>query len=330
METSVDKDLITRPGFNLGRVITSKKKWDAVKGVKRIKRSHRQIRTENVFRRSLVIVALLTVVIVLGILLTLIWQSIPSIKAVGIGYLWGKTWDPVRDVYGAYPFLIGTLLTSFLSLIISIPFSFAVGIFLGEYYPNGWLSNLLKNTVELIAAVPSVIYGFWGLAVMVPIVRSFESGIGVSPVGLGIFTSSLILAIMIIPYAASLSRSMIQMVPSNLKEAAYSLGATRWEVIRSVILPYTKSGLFAGVLLSLGRALGETMAVTMVIGNTSLIPKSIFSPGNTMASVIANEFTEADHPQYLSALIELGLVLFCVTVVINMIGKRLIGRFTND
>src|SRR4029078_1499242 len=144
------------------------------------------------------------------------------------------------------------------------------------------------------------------------------------PYGIGIFTSALILTIMIIPYAASLGREMIRMVPSSLKEAAYSLGATRFEVIRTVILPYTKSGLFAGVLLSLGRALGETMAVTMVIGNTSLIPKSIFAPGNTMASVIANEFTEADHPQYLSALIELGLVLFLVTVVINMIGKRII------
>jgi len=329
MDTSVDQDLITRPGLNLGRVITSKKIWDAVKGVKRIRRSHRQIRTENVFRRTLIIVALAMIVLVLGIMVTLAWQSIPSIKSVGLSYLWGQTWDPVRDIYGAYPFLIGTLLTSFLALIISIPFSFAVGIFLGEYYPNGWLPNLLKNTVELIAAVPSVIYGFWGLAVLVPIVRSFESGIGISPVGLGIFTSSLILAVMIIPYAASITRSMVNMVPSTLKEAAYGLGATRWEVIRSVILPYTKSGLFAGVLLSLGRALGETMAVTMVIGNTSLIPKSIFSPGNTMASVIANEFTEADHPQYLSALIELGLVLFCVTVVINMIGKRLVSKFTN-
>jgi len=236
----------------------------------------------------------------------------------------------VQDIYGAYPFLLGTLLTSFLALIISIPFSIAVAIFLGEYYPKGWLPDLLKNTVELIAAVPSVIYGFWGLAVLVPIVRTFETKIGVEPVGVGIFSSSLILAVMIIPYGASLGRSVIQMVPSNLKEAAYSLGATRWEVIRSVIIPYTKSGLFAGILLSLGRALGETMAVTMVIGNTSIIPKNIFAPGNTMASVIANEFTEADKPVYLSALIELGLVLFLVTVVINMIGKRVISRFTNE
>lgn len=329
MESSIDNNIITRPENILGRVITSTKIRDAVKGVKRIKRSHRQIRAENVFRKTLIIVALLMVILVLGIMLTLAVESVLSVKSTGLAYLWGKTWDPVRDIFGAYPFLLGTLLTSFLALFISVPFSFAVAIVLGEYYPKGWLPNLLKNTVELIAAVPSVIYGFWGLAVLVPIVRSFETGIGVTPIGLGIFTSSLILAIMIIPYAASLGRSMIQMVPANLKEAAYSLGATRWEVIRSVILPYTKSGLFAGVLLSLGRALGETMAVTMVIGNTSLIPKSIFAPGNTMASVIANEFTEADHPVYLSALIELGLVLFLVTVVINMVGKRLTKRFTN-
>jgi phosphate transport system permease protein len=278
----------------------------------------------------LVVVGVLLIVLVLGILLTLIVQSVPSLRQTGVKYLWGKTWDPVTDVYGAYPFLLGTILTSFTALLISIPFSFAVAVFLGEYYPQGWASNLLKNTVELIAAVPSVIYGFWGLAVMVPLVRQLEAKLGVETIGMGIFSSSIILAIMIIPYAATLGRSMIQMVPSPLKEAAYSLGATRWEVVRSVIFPYTKSGMFAGVLLSLGRALGETMAVTMVIGNTSLIPKNIFSPGNTMASVIANEFTEADHPIYLSALIELGLVLFLVTVVINMIGKRLIGRFTNE
>jgi phosphate transport system permease protein len=328
MSTSIGNTGITRSD-NL-RVIPSIKSSVGVKTNKRLKRSYRQIRTENAFRRTLVIMALAMIVLVMGIMFTLIVQSTLSIKTLGIGFLWGKVWDPVRDIFGAYPFLLGTLLTSFTALIISIPFSFAVAIFLGEYYPKGWFSDLLKNTVELIAAVPSVIYGFWGLAVLVPIVRSFESKIGVEPIGIGIFSSSLILAVMIIPYAASLGRSMIQMVPSSLKEGAYSLGATRWEVIRSVILPYTKSGLFAGVLLSLGRALGETMAVTMVIGNTNLIPKSLFSPGNTMASVIANEFTEADHPVYLSALIELGLVLFLVTVVINMVGKSIIKRFTNE
>ncbi|HLZ85936.1 MAG TPA: phosphate ABC transporter permease subunit PstC [Puia sp.] len=328
MDTSVENGTITRSELPL-RVITSSP--GAIARAKaRAKRSFRQIRTENVFKRTLMIMGLLMIVLVLGICLTLAWQSRLSISTLGFKYLWSKVWDPVQDIYGAWPFLLGTLLTSFLALIISIPFSISIAIFLGEYHPKGWLPNFLKNAVELIAAVPSVIYGFWGLAVLVPIVRSFEASIGVAPIGVGIFSSSLILAVMVIPYAASLGRSMITLVPSHLKEAAYGLGATRWEVIRSVVLPHTKSGLFAGILLSLGRALGETMAVTMVIGNTSLIPKSIFAPGNTMASVIANEFTEADKPVYLSALIELGLVLFLVTVVINLIGKKIIDRFTNE
>jgi phosphate transport system permease protein len=328
MDTSVDNGMITRSDTPL-RVINSSPEA-ILKAKKRAKRSFRQIRTETVFKRTISIMGLVIVVLVLGIMLTLAWQSRLSISSLGLKYLWGKVWDPVQDVYGAWPFLLGTLLTSFLALIISIPFSVSVAIFLGEYHPKGWLPNFLKNAVELIAAVPSVIYGFWALEVLVPYVRSFETAIGVEPVGVGIFSSSLILAVMIIPYAASLGRSMISLVPSHLKEAAYGLGATRWEVIRSVVLPYTKSGLLAGILLSLGRALGETMAVTMVIGNTSLIPKNIFAPGNTMASVIANEFTEADKPVYLSALIELGLVLFLVTVVINLIGKKIIDRFTND
>jgi phosphate transport system permease protein len=298
--------------------------------IKKATRPYKQIKWEDFFKRSLVIIALIMVVLVVGIFLTLVVQSVPSIKALGLKYLWGKTWDPVTNTYGAYPFLLGTLLTSFLALIISIPFSFAVAIYLGEYNSKGWLSNLLKNTVELIAAVPSVIYGFWALVVLVPMVRALEIKLGVLPYGIGIFTASIVLAIMIIPYAASIGREMIKIVPQSLKEGAYALGATRYEVIKSVILPYTKSGLFAGILLSLGRALGETMAVTMVIGNTSIIPTSIFAPGNTMASVIANEFTEADRSVYLSALIELGLVLFLVTVVINIIGKRIIKRFTRE
>ena len=304
-------------------------KMDVWKNIK-IKRSFRQIRMEKLFRSSLVLIALSILVLVFAFMLTLIVHSLPSIKALGFGFLYGKTWDPVANIYGTYPFLLGTLLTSFLALLISIPFSFSIAIFLGEYYPRGWFSEFLKNAIELIAAVPSVIYGFWGLFVLVPIVRSIELKLGITPYGIGIFTSSVILAIMIVPYAASLGREMIRMVPSSLKEAAYSLGATRWEVIKMVVIPYSKSGLFAGVLLSLGRALGETMAVTMVIGNTSIIPKSIFDPGNTMASVIANEFTEAASTLYLSSLIELGLILFLVTVVINIIGKRVIKRFTTD
>ncbi|MEO6187600.1 MAG: phosphate ABC transporter permease subunit PstC [Ginsengibacter sp.] len=316
-------------GNTLLQDISSFTNMDVWKNIK-IKRSFGQIRVENFFKGSLVLIAVSILVLVLSFLFTLIVQSMPSIKALGFGFLFGKTWDPVANIYGTYPFLLGTLLSSFLALLISVPFSFAIAIFLGEYYPRGWFSEFLKNSIELIAAVPSVIYGFWGLFVLVPLVRSLEIKLGVTPYGIGIFTASLILAIMIIPYAASLGREMIRMVPSPLKEAAYSLGATRFEVIKTVILPYSRSGLFAGVLLSLGRALGETMAVTMVIGNTSIIPKSIFDPGNTMASVIANEFTEAASTLYLSSLIELGLVLFLITVVINMIGKALIKRFTPE
>ena len=296
---------------------------------KRLDLSYSQMKWESIFRRVLMLMGVLLLIIVIGILITLIIESIPSIKSLGVSYLWGKVWDPVNNVYGAYPFLIGTLLTSFIALILSLPFSYAISIYLGEYNPKGWLSDLLKNTIELIAAVPSIIYGFWGLFVLVPLVRTLELKIGVAPYGIGIFTASVILSIMIIPYAASLGTTLIRMVPSPLKEGAYALGATRFEVIRSVIMPFTRSGLFAGVLLSLGRALGETMAVTLLIGNTSAVPHSIFAPGNTMASVIANEFTEADHTVYLSALIELGLVLFFVTVIINLIGKRIITKFTD-
>lgn len=292
--------------------------------------SLRKVRAEIAFKKILFITAIVMVVVALAIFLTLVVHSIPSLKALGLKYLWGKTWDPVSGVFGGLPFLLGTLLTSFLALIISIPFSYAIAIYLGEYKTKGWLSGFLKNIVELVAAVPSVIYGFWALVVLVPIVRSIELKLGVAPYGVGIFTASLILAIMIIPYAASLGRELIRLTPASLKEGAYSLGATRYEVIKNVVLPYTKSGLFAGLLLSLGRALGETMAVTMVIGNTNMIPTNIFAPSNTMASVIANEFTEADRAVYLSALIELGLLLFLVTVVINIIGKAVIKRFTNE
>ena len=301
---------------------------------KRLELSNNQLKWETLFKRILIAMSVFLVLIIIGVLITLIVESLPSIKSSGIKYLWGKVWDPVQNIYGAYPFLLGTLLTSGIALLISVPFSYAIAIYLGEYNPKGWLSDLLKNTVELIAAVPSIIYGFWGLFILVPLVRTLEIKLQIIPFGVGVFTASIILAVMIIPYGASLGITLIRMVPSPLKEGAYALGATRFEVIRKVIMPYTRTGLFAGVLLSLGRALGETMAVTMLIGNTTALADTfknlIFGPGNTMASVIANEFAEADHTAYLSALIELGLVLFAVTVVINLIGKRIISRFTNN
>ncbi len=283
---------------------------------------------ESVFRKTLLFSAITIVVILIAIFFTLLVSSLPSIKAIGISFFYGKTWNPVIDQYGGFPFLVGTLLTSFLALIISIPFSLAVGLFLGEYFRKGFLSGFFKNVIELLAAIPSVIYGFWGLFVLAPLVRSFETSIGIAPYGVGIFTASVILSIMIIPYSVSLITQVISLVPSNLKEAAFSLGSTRFEVIKKIIIPYTRSGILAGIMLSLGRALGETMAVTMLIGNSHIIPTSIFSPGNTMASVIANEFTEATGDVYLSALIEMGLFLFVVTSIINIIGRQVIKHFS--
>ena len=233
---------------------------------------------EKAFKKTLLLSAIIVVVILIAIFFTLLINSLPSIKAFGANFFLDKTWDPVADEYGALPFLVGTLLTSFLALIISTPFSIAVAIFLGEYYKKGIVAETFKNLIDLLAGIPSVIYGFWGLFVLVPIVRVIETKLNVPPYGVGIFTSSVILAIMILPFSVSLSRQVISMVPKELKEAAYSLGATRFEVITKIIIPYTRSGLFAGLLLALGRALGETMAVTMLI--------RILSPQEFLARVI--------------------------------------------
>ena len=222
--------------------------------------------------------------------------------------------------------MIGTLATSFLALAISTIFSLPISIFLGEYFTQGTKATFIKSVIELLAGVPSVIYGFWGLFVLAPLVRKLELNLGVPPLGVGIFTAALVLAIMIIPYSASLGREVISLVPADLKEAAFSLGATRFEVMRKIILPYAGSGIAAGIILSLGRALGETMAVTMVIGNRNSIPNSIFSPANTLASVIANEFAEATGSLYLASLVELALVLFLVTTLLNILGKWVIRK----
>jgi len=284
--------------------------------------------SEITFRRVLYISGGSLAVLLLAIFLSLALASFPALSRFGFGFLIGKTWDPVKGEFGALPFLIGTLMSSFLALGISMVFSLPVSIFLGEYFRQGTASTFMKSVIELLAGIPSVIYGFWGLFLLVPLVRALETYLGVAPQGVGIFTASLVLAVMVIPYAASIGAEVISLVPSDLKEAAFSLGATRFEVIRKVVLPYCYSGIFAGVLLALGRALGETMAVTMVIGNSNFLPKSIFSPANTMASVIANEFTEATGSLYLASLIELALVLFVVTMVINILGKLIIHRMS--
>ena len=279
-----------------------------------------------IFKRSVGLSAVIFILLISGFFLTLLIKSLTSIQTFGFDFYSQSVWNPVENEFGSFPFLIGTLITSFLALIITIPFSVAVSIFLGEYFQIGFFSNLLRNSVELLGGIPSVIYGFWGLFFLVPIIRLLESSLGVPPLGIGIFTTSLLLFIMIIPYSASIGREVIGLVPNNLKEAALALGATKFEVIKDIILPYAKSGIFAGILLALGRALGETMAVTMVIGNSNIIPKSIFSPANTMASVIANEFTEATGDIYVSSLIQIALLLFVVTTLISIIGKQIIKR----
>jgi phosphate transport system permease protein len=289
---------------------------------------HSSPRAEFAFRKTIFLSALAIVALLAALFLSLLIHSFPSIKAYGIGFLFGNIWNPVSKTFGALPFLAGTLFTSFLALLISFPFSLAISIFIGEYFREGPLSSILKNVTELLAGIPSIIYGFWALFVLVPAVRYFQIRLGVFPYGVGIFTASLILSVMIIPYSAAIGREVIALVPSDIKEAAYSLGATRQEVITKIILPYARSGIGAGILLALGRALGETMAVTMVIGNSNLLPKGLFSPGNTMASVIANEFTEATGTLYLSSLIEIGLLLFLVTMLINILGRYTIKKMS--
>lgn len=283
---------------------------------------------EKIFQNTLYISAFCVVALLIAIFCTLLHASLPAIKEFGVGFVYGKVWDPVSGEFGALPFLVGTLLTSFLALIISIPFSLAIAILLGEYLKKGVIATVLKSAVELLAGIPSIIYGFWGLFVLVPIVRDMEIKLGIIPYGVGILTASLILSIMIIPYSASIGREVIRLVPDDLKEAALSLGATRFEMIKKVSLPYARSGIFAGILLSLGRALGETMAVTMVIGNSNFLPKTLFSPSNTMASVIANEFAEATETLYLASLVEIGLLLFIVTMIINIIGRYIIQKMS--
>jgi phosphate transport system permease protein len=281
---------------------------------------------EKIFRGLLYIAAICVLFLLVGFFITLPLHSLPSIKEFGLGFVYGKVWKPAKNELGALPFIIGTLYTSFIALFLSIPFSLSIALFLGEYFRKGPISTFLKSSVELLAGIPSIIYGFWGIFVLVPIVQKIQLALGIAPYGVGIFTSSIILTIMILPYSASIGREVIQLVPDDLKEAAYSLGATRFEVIRKVILPYARSGIFAGIVLSLGRALGETMAVTMLIGNQNKIPKGIFSPANTMASLIANDFAETTEELYLSAIIEIGLILFLLTMIINMIGRVIIKK----
>jgi len=258
-----------------------------------------------------------------GMVFSLVEGAIPAFKTFGLKFIFNNQWNPTsgKENYGALPFIAGTIITSLAALIISLPLSFSASLFLGEYYRGTRLAQIIGMMVDLLAGIPSIVYGLWGFYVLRPLLID----LGLPNQGFGIFTASIILAIMIIPYATSLSNEIISMVPNELKEAAYSLGATRFEVIFNVIVPSARSGIIAGYILSFGRALGETMAVTMLIGNTNIVPKSFFSTGNTMASVIANQFGEAEGLK-LSSLIAIGLLLFVITGIINAVGKFIIKK----
>jgi len=282
--------------------------------------------SDSAFRALLFFGGIVVSVLLVAILLSLVLSSRPALVANGFRFLTGTEWDPVTNSFHALPFVFGTLITSLLALVIATVLALALSILMGEYFRTGVFASLMRTAVELLAGIPSIVYGFIGLFFLVPVVRAVEIAIGVTPFGVGILTSSILLAFMILPYSASIGREMLSLVPTDLKEAALSLGATRSEMVWKVSLPFARSGILGGVFLSLGRALGETMAVTMVIGNANTMTLNLFSPGNTMASLIANEFSEATTPVYLASLIEIALLLFIISTVINIIGKVVINR----
>ncbi len=265
-----------------------------------------------------------------------------ALKTFGFGFLTSTQWDPVKGHFGAAPALYGTLLSSLLALLIATPLAIGVAIFLSEFAPS-WMRRPVAFLVDLLAAVPSVVYGLWGIFVLIPFLRAdvmpFVTDtlhLGATPLFKGAFygpsmlTAGIILAIMILPYISAVAREVMMAVPRSQREAALALGATRWEMIRGSVLPFAKSGIFGGVILGLGRALGETMAVTMVIGNRHEISASLLAPGYTMASLIANEFTEATTDLHLSALMAVGFVLFIVTLVVNGFARWLVWRTSRE
>ena len=285
--------------------------------------------------------ALLTLALLVGIIISLLVGAMPAIREYGLSFLWRTEWDPVQNRYGGLVMIYGTVMTSLIALVIAVPVSFGIALFLTELSPS-WLRRPLGVAIELLAAVPSIVYGMWGLLVFspilstfvqqplqkllvdVPVLRELVSG---APVGIGILSAGIILAIMIIPYIAAVMRDVFEVTPPMLKESAYALGSTTWEVMFKVVLPYTKTGVIGGIMLGLGRAIGETMAVTFVIGNfNQLNSLSLFEAANSITSALANEFAEAGAGLHQAALIYLGLVLFFITFVVLALSKLLLAQ----
>jgi len=297
--------------------------------------------TDRLFGLAAKGAALLTLAMLIGILLSLLVGAWPAISKFGLGFLTSSVWDPVQDQYGGLVMIYGTLATSAIALIIAVPVSFGIALFLTEMSPS-WLKRPLGTAIELLAAVPSIVYGMWGLLVFGPILTTFVQqplqklfagvpylGALVSgpPVGIGILSAGIILAIMIIPFIAAVMRDVFEVTPPLLKESAYGLGSTTWEVVSKVVLPYTKAGVIGGIMLGLGRALGETMAVTFVIGNTNQLSSlSLFEAANSITSVLANEFAEAGAGLHQASLMYLGLVLFFITFVVLSLSKLLLQQ----
>src|SRR5436190_5243257 len=293
-------------------------------------------RSDRVYHGILTGIALGLPILILIILGVLFVGALPALKRFGPSFLWTSAWDPIAEVYGAAPMIFGTIASSLLALVIAVPLALSVAIFLTEFSPR-WLRQPVAFLVELLAAIPSVVYGTWGIFVLIPFLREhvvppLKAIFGWTPFLQGVFygnsllAGGIILAIMIVPYIAAVSREVLLAVPASQREAALAMGATRWEAVRSAVLPYGRAGLIGAVILGLGRALGETMAVTMLIGNRHDISISVLQPAYTMAAAIANEFSEATTNLYLSALFEVGLLLFVLTVTVNAIARILIWR----
>ncbi len=273
-----------------------------------------------------------------AILVSLAIGSQLTLEKYGLSFLWSPNWNPVTEEFGALVPIFGTVVTSVIAMVIGVPVSFGIAIFLTELSPN-WLKRPLGTAIELLAAIPSIIYGMWGLFVFVPLFQTYLQPMLIGtlgkvpffgalfagpPLGIGMLTAGIILSIMVIPFITAVMRDVFELVPPLLKESAYGLGATTWEVVWRVVLPYTKVGVIGGIMLGLGRALGETMAVTFVIGNAHRLATSLMAPGNSIASALANEFTEAVGDVYFSALYELGLILFLITTIVLALSKLLL------
>ncbi len=299
---------------------------------------------DAIFRNVTRFFAFVVFSLLAAILVSLLVGSTLSLERFGAGFLFNDNWDPVQEDFGALVPIFGTLVTSAIAMAIAIPVSFGIALFLTELSPP-WLRRPLGTAVEMLAAIPSIIYGMWGLFVFAPLFQEHVQPLAIStlgqmpvigalfegpPMGIGMMTAGIILAVMVIPFITAVMRDVFELVPPMLKESAYGLGSTTWEVTWKVVLPYTKVGVIGGIMLGLGRALGETMAITFVIGNAHRLSASLFAPGNSIASALANEFTEAVGDLYTSALIELGLILFLITTIVLACSKLLLMQLARQ